>query len=122
MIDEDLLQDESVFRVGTVAGVEGRRVRLAVDKLKNGSHLLYKGAIVRNVAVGSYVKIVKGFSEMIAKVDGEQFVKTEAQAVATDGQSTPWRARSTSAWSGFSRGSIPARRPRIPLLTMSATS
>ena len=71
MIDEDLLQDESVFRVGTVAGVEGRRVRLAVDKLKNGSHLLYKGAIVRNVAVGSYVKIVKGFSEMIAKVDGE---------------------------------------------------
>jgi len=71
MIDEDLLQDESVFRVGTVAAVEGRRVRISVDKLKNGSHLLYKGDIVRNVAVGSYVKIVKGFSAMIAKVDGE---------------------------------------------------
>jgi DNA helicase HerA-like ATPase len=71
LIDEDLLQDASVFRVGKVSSVEGRRVRISVDKLKNGSHLLYKGGIVRNVAVGSYIKIVKGFSEMIAKVDGE---------------------------------------------------
>lgn len=71
LIDEDLLQDDSVFRVGRVASVEGRRVRVSVDKLKNGSHLLYRGGIVKNVAVGSYIKIVKGFSEMIAKVDGE---------------------------------------------------
>lgn len=71
MIDEELLEDDSVFRVGRVASVEGRRVRVSVDKLKNGSHLLYKGGIVKNVAVGSYVKIVKGFTELIAKVDGE---------------------------------------------------
>jgi hypothetical protein len=71
VIDEALLQDDAVFRIGRVAAVEGRRVKVSVDKLKNGSHLLYKGDIVRNVAVGSYVKIVKGFAEMIAKVDGE---------------------------------------------------
>ena len=71
MIDEDLLRDDAVFRVGRVTAVEGRRVRITVDKMKNGSHLIYKGGIVRNVAVGSYVKIVKGFTEMIAKVDGE---------------------------------------------------
>lgn len=77
MIDEDLLQDDSVFRVGRVSSVEGRRVRVSVDKMKNGSHLLYKGGVVRNVAVGGYVKIVKGFAEMIAKVDGE-YVREES--------------------------------------------
>jgi len=83
LIDEDLLQDDSVFRVGTVSAVEGRRVRVSVDKLKNGSHLLYKGDIVRNVAVGSYVKIVKGFFEMIAKVDGEH-VREDRGAASSD--------------------------------------
>ncbi len=66
MIDQD-----AVFRVGRVVSVDGRRVRIAVDKLKNSSRLLYRGGLVRNVAVSSYVKIVKGFVELIAKVDGE---------------------------------------------------
>jgi DNA helicase HerA-like ATPase len=50
---------------------KGAVSRIAVDKLKNGSHLLFCGGIVRNVAVGSYLKVVKGFTELIAKVDGE---------------------------------------------------
>ncbi|MFI2101760.1 ATP-binding protein [Isoptericola sp. NPDC019693] len=72
MFDEeaDLVHD-AVFRVGQVIAVDGRRVRVSVDKLKNSSHLLYKGGIVRNVAVASYVKITKGFVELIAKVDSE---------------------------------------------------
>jgi len=71
MIEENVLDQDAVFRVGRVISVDGRRVRVAVDKLKNGSHLLYRGGLVRNVAVASYVKIVKGFVELIAKVDGE---------------------------------------------------
>lgn len=71
MIEDVILEQDAVFRVGRVVSVEGRRVRIAVDKLKNGSHLLYRGGLVRNVAVSSYVKIVKGFVELIAKVDGE---------------------------------------------------
>lgn len=71
MIEENVLDQDAVFRVGRVISVDGRRVRVAVDKLKNSSHLLYRGGLVRNVAVGSYVKIVKGFVELIAKVDGE---------------------------------------------------
>jgi len=70
--DEARLQRDAVFGVGRVVSVEGRRVRIAVDKLKNSSHLLYKGNIVRNVAVGSYVKIAKGFNELVAVVDGER--------------------------------------------------
>lgn len=72
MDDEALLQHDSVFCVGSVVAVDGRRVRIIVNKLKNSSHLLYKGKIVRNVAVGSYIKITKGFDELIAIIDGER--------------------------------------------------
>lgn len=71
MFESEFLEQDTVFRVGRVLSVDGRRVRVAVDKLKNSSHLLFQGGIVRNVAVGGYLKIVKGFSELIAKVDGE---------------------------------------------------
>lgn len=71
MLEVALAEQDSVFRVGRVVAVEGRRVRIAVDKLKNNSHLLFRGGILRNVAVGGYLKIGKGFLELIAKVDGE---------------------------------------------------
>lgn len=71
MFEGDLVEQDTVFRVGRVVSVEGRQVRVAVDKLKNSSHLLFKGGIVRNVSVGGYLKIIKGFAELIAKVDGE---------------------------------------------------
>ncbi|WP_449280820.1 ATP-binding protein [Leucobacter sp.] len=73
MLDEDdTLKRDAVFSIGRVRSVEGRRVRIVVDKLKNSSHLLYRGEIVRNVAVGSFVKIAKGFVELVASVDGER--------------------------------------------------
>lgn len=81
MTEREVLEQDTVFRVGRVVSVEGRRVRVAVDKLKNSSHLLFQGGIVRNVAVGSYLKIVKGFAELIAKVDGE--VISEDRAAST---------------------------------------
>lgn len=81
MIEDIVLDQDEVFRVGRVVSVDGRRVRIAVDKLKNGSHLLYRGGLVRNVAVSSYVKIVKGFVELIAKVDGE-VVEEDRSAVS----------------------------------------
>lgn len=72
MLDEDAtLQKDAVFSIGKVTSVEGRRVRVAVSKLKNGSHLLYQGQVVRNVSVGSFIKIAKGFIELVASVDGE---------------------------------------------------
>lgn len=72
------VQRDAVFRVGKVVSVEGRRVRIAVDKLKNTSHLLYKGDVIRNVAVGGYVKIAKGFNELVAVVDGERVEEDRA--------------------------------------------
>lgn len=69
--EHELLEQDAVFSVGRVVAVKGRHVHIAVDKQKNSSHLLYKGQVVRNVAVGSYIKIAKGFSELVASVEGE---------------------------------------------------
>ncbi|WP_166460335.1 ATP-binding protein [Mycobacterium paragordonae] len=72
MIDQEILVEEAVFRVGEVVGVFGRTIKIRVDKTKNGSHLLYRGQLLRNVSVGGYVKISKGFSDLIGKVDDEE--------------------------------------------------
>jgi len=65
------LQKEAVLRVGEVSGVTGRRILVTVDKDKNLSELFYDGDLLRNIAVGSYVDIRKGFVSLIGKVDGE---------------------------------------------------
>ncbi|MDW5593410.1 ATP-binding protein [Conexibacter stalactiti] len=83
MLDSDLLELDAIFRVGRVSAVEGRRVKVTVDKLKNGSHMVFRGAIVRNAGVGGYVKIVKGFVDLIAKVDGE-YVHEDRLRTSTD--------------------------------------
>ncbi|GBF58925.1 hypothetical protein PbB2_02615 [Candidatus Phycosocius bacilliformis] len=67
----DRLQKESVLRVGEVSTVSGRRISITVDKDKNLSELFFDGELIRNIAVGSYVEIRKGFLSLIGKVDGE---------------------------------------------------
>ena len=61
----------SVFRVGVVYSVNGREVKIRVDHNKNSSHLIYKGVLIKNVSVGSYVKILKGYTPIIGKVESE---------------------------------------------------
>ncbi|KPH05029.1 ATP-binding protein [Rhizobium acidisoli] len=65
------LQKEAVLRVGEVSGVTGRRILVTVDKDKNLSELFYDGDLLRNIAVGSYMDIRKGFVSLIGKVEGE---------------------------------------------------
>ena len=74
-ISKELIRD-SIFIIGRVLSVEGRLVTIKVNKNKNHSHIVFEGGIVKNVSVGSYVKIVKGFITIIGKVEGE-FVKEE---------------------------------------------
>lgn len=78
MTDQDLLVEEAVFRVGEVVAVLGRMIKVRVDKAKNGSHLIYRGQLLRNVSVGGYVKICRGFSDLIGKVDGEEIVPEQS--------------------------------------------
>lgn len=69
------LQKDSIFKVGRVISVEGRTVKIEVDKTKNSSHLLYNGELLRNISVNSYIKITKGFTKIIGKVEGEFIVE-----------------------------------------------
>ncbi|MBK9670762.1 MAG: hypothetical protein IPO70_00590 [Bacteroidetes bacterium] len=40
-MEEEIIKD-SIFRIGSVTSVDGRAIRVSVDKAKNSSHLLYK--------------------------------------------------------------------------------
>ncbi len=68
---DEYIIDNSIFRIGEVFSVEGQSIKIKVDKGKNTSSVLYKGDIIQNISVGGYVKIKKGFSEMIGKIEGE---------------------------------------------------
>jgi DNA helicase HerA-like ATPase len=74
----DHISEDAIFRIGKVISVDGRLVRVKVDKTKNTSHLLYRGELLKNVSVGGYIKIVKGFTKIIGKVNGE-FIEEDKQ-------------------------------------------
>jgi len=71
-LQEHIVSD-SVFTIGSVFSVKGRDIVVKVNKDKNLPHLFFKGKTIKNVSVGlsNYVKIVKGFTEIICKVEGE---------------------------------------------------
>lgn len=70
-INADRLAREAALRVGEVSAITGRKVFISVDTDKNLSELFFDGAVLRNIAVGSYVDIRKGFLSLIGKVEGE---------------------------------------------------
>lgn len=71
MLSPNRLDTEAVLRVGEVSSVTGRRVFVSVDTDKNLSELFFDGDVLRNIAVGSYIDIRKGFLSLIGKVEGE---------------------------------------------------
>lgn len=69
--EPDRLALEAALRVGEVSAVTGRKVFVEVDQEKNLSELFFNGDVLRNVAVGSYIDIRKGFLSLIGRVEGE---------------------------------------------------
>lgn len=74
--NKDISIYNSVFRIGIVHSVDGRVVKVLVDKDKNNSHLIFRGQLIKNVAVGSYVKVLKGFETIVGKVESE-YIETD---------------------------------------------
>lgn len=72
------ISEDAIFTIGKVISVDGRTIKIKVDKTKNTSHLLYKGELLKNIAVGGYIKIVKGFTKIVGKVEGE-FITEDKQ-------------------------------------------
>ena len=71
MKQKDNLTFESVLKVGSISEVKGRNIVVKVDKQKNAPHLILNGEVIKNVSVGSFIKITKGFNEIIGKIEGE---------------------------------------------------
>lgn len=69
------IDEEAVLRIGEVCEVSGRAITIMVDKNKNLSDLFFQGKILRNVSVGSFIEIKKGFTSLIAKVEAEKIVE-----------------------------------------------
>ncbi|CAI8765161.1 ATP-binding protein [Chryseobacterium sp. IT-36CA2] len=86
------LQKDSIFKVGKVISVEGRTVKIEVDKTKNSSHLLYNGELLRNISVNGYIKITKGFTKIIGKVEGE-FILEDKQISGKDYKSEKFKIK-----------------------------
>lgn len=76
------LASDSVFVIGSVFSVKGKDIIVKVNKDKNLPHLFFKGGVIKNVSVGlsNYVKILKGFTEIICKVEGEYLEEDKFQA------------------------------------------
>src|ERR1039457_1998603 len=71
MTNTEQISEDAIFKIGKVVSVDGRTVTVKVDKTKNTSHLLYKGELLKNISVGGYIKIAKGFTRIVGKVEGE---------------------------------------------------
>lgn len=70
---------EAILKIGEVVGIDGRKIFIRIDKNKNSSDLLFDGDILKNVSVGSYAEIRKGFLSIIGKVEGERLEEEKYQ-------------------------------------------
>jgi hypothetical protein len=89
-VSKHFSDEEAVLRVGEVCEVSGRVVSILVDKNKNLSDLFYQGKVLRNVSVGSFIEIKKGFMSLIGKVEAERVI--EEKHLGGSG-SDAWRYR-----------------------------
>lgn len=78
---EEKLAKDSVFVIGNVFSVKGKDIVVKVNKDKNLPHLFFEGRTIKNVSVGlsNYIKILKGFTEIICKVEGEYLEEDKFQ-------------------------------------------
>lgn len=70
------MQLNDILKIGEVCEVSGRIIKAGIYSNKNSEYLNFNGAVVKNVSIGSFVLIRKGFSNIIGKVEGE-YMKEE---------------------------------------------
>lgn len=59
------------YKIGQVIEVRGQKLRIRVFENKNSNILVYRGQIIKNISVGSFVKFPKGFNNIIGRIEGE---------------------------------------------------
>ncbi|APD94635.1 hypothetical protein BM523_11775 [Alteromonas mediterranea] len=73
-----MLEKEAILKVGEVCEVQGRTIIIRIYKNKNSSDLFYAGSIIKNVSVGSFIEIRKGFTSLIGKIEGEKLLEDKS--------------------------------------------
>lgn len=71
---EGIKMYDEILKIGEVIEIRGQKIRAQVYDNKNSAHLMFNGKIVKNVSVGSFVKITKGFNKIIGRIEGEYIV------------------------------------------------
>lgn len=59
------------LKIGEVCEVQGKNVKAGIYSDMNTEYLNYNGSVIKNVGIGSFILIRKGFNNIIGKVDGE---------------------------------------------------
>lgn len=79
---QDRAVSDSVFVIGSVLSIDGRKIVIRVNKDKNLPHLFFNGRTIKNVSVGlsNYVKITKGFTDIICKVESEHIKEDKGES------------------------------------------
>lgn len=72
------------YKIGQVIEVRGQKIRIRVFENKNSNILVYQGHVIKNVSVGSFVKIPKGFSNIIGRIEGEYIQETKFAGNGSD--------------------------------------
>ncbi len=80
---------ELVLKVGEVCEVIGKTITIRVYKNKNLSDLFYNGTIIRNVSVGSFIEIKKGFTSLIGKIEGEKLIEDRNTTLTSNESTSP---------------------------------
>ena len=70
------------LKIGEICEVQGKTVKAGIYSEKNTEYLNYNGSIIKNVGIGSFILIRKGFSNIIGKVDGEYIKESSASSIS----------------------------------------
>ena len=114
--NSEIVTYNSVFKVGVVFSVDGRDVKIKVDKNKNTSHLFYKGDLIKNVSVGSFVKIIKGFISIIGKVESEYITNKENDKIYHTTEDEIFRLLNVKLIGFFDKGQFNRGINELPLI------
>jgi uncharacterized protein len=112
------LTRDAVLRVGEVSAVEGRRIFVLVDRNKNLSDVFFDGDVVRNISVGGYIEIRKGFLSIIGRVEGERIQEDVQQDRDPQNPANRSRRTLTVSLAGFfdESGGFVSGTKELPLI------
>lgn len=67
----------NILIIGEVVEISGINAKIKVYSTANTSKIMYNGMQIKNISVGCYIKLLKGYTEIIGIVEGEYIKEAE---------------------------------------------